>query len=250
MKIAIYTAIFGNKDTLKKPLNYQLKSNVDWFCFTDSDSLESEVYVIKKVERKYHDITKNARKIKILASFNNDEYDFIIWHDANIRLDSSQLDLLIENLADNQYLFFRHPKRICAYQEALACIDLNKDYPMRILKTVSVLLVNGLSKNMGLHETGIIVRNNEKRNSDFENYWWHLVKRFSRRDQITLPLSLKKYNLKIKTMPENITNSVFCRLEPHNYNHYYDHRQSLRINNNITKSVAYRIIKTLIKLKR
>lgn len=197
-KIAVYTAIFNNHDDLNPPINYEESDNIDYYCITDNENLNDDFYKVIYVEREYYDVTKNARYYKIYGVDPINDYDFSIWHDASLTVDHRMVTELAETAKDYSFSTFRHPDRYCVYDEAIACIDYKKDYPIRLLIQIIFYWIKGIRKNSGMLETSIIVKNNRLYfNNIFYRIWWKHIKIFSRRDQISCIYALKKSNINI-----------------------------------------------------
>lgn len=218
MKIAIYTAIFGEKDEIKMPLYYDKDDNVDYFLITDNEKSNSFNYQIILKKPIYDDVTKNARfyKLKGLEIFKS--YDYVIWHDANLQIVHNEILNTLNFSHNNGIAFFKHAERNCIYNEAIRCIELEKDYPFKILKQVYSYYISGIINESGLYDTSIVVKNNKLICEDFLNLWWDEIKNKSRRDQLSLPYSLKMFNIVPGIMLGSRTEN--------NYSIFYKHKHS------------------------
>ncbi|GAA4267996.1 glycosyltransferase domain-containing protein [Hyunsoonleella aestuarii] len=194
-KIAIYTAVFGGKDQVREPLRYKEDDNIDYFLISDDQELKSDSYKIIYKKPIYDDITKNARYYKIIGLDEFKSYDFIIWHDANLQIAQDKILNVLKFVENKGIAFFKHSQRDCVYDEAIKCIQLEKDYPFKILKQVLGYYVKGIKCKAGLYDTSIVVKNNKLLSHEFVNLWWHEIKHKSRRDQLSLPYALKKFNI-------------------------------------------------------
>lgn len=187
MKVLVYTAIFGNKDDVPKVLNFKTggEFEVQFVCLTDNAQLTSEHYKIDVVKPRFTDIAKNARYYKLHGPSNATDYDIAIWHDSSIWIDFSRL----RDLVDYGELFsistFHH-KRYCAYLEAIACINSQKDFAIRIAVQMFRYFLKGFPANISLNETGILVlRKPDYFGSEFQRVWWNEIENWSRRDQLS-----------------------------------------------------------------
>ena len=111
MKIAIYTAIFGDKDDLKEPINYKFCDQIDYFLITDNRDINSECYKILHKQAVYDDVTKNARYYKVIGIEEFKNYDCIIWHDANLQIFHNKISNLAELSKHSEIAFFKHSDR-------------------------------------------------------------------------------------------------------------------------------------------
>ena len=220
LKIAIFTAIFGGKDELKEPINFTSDVNVDYFLITDEPGIESKIYQIIYKKPIYNDLTKNARYYKIIGLDLFNEYDYVIWHDANIQINHNEIHNLISFATNTGFAFYSHSQRNCMYDEVIKCIKLEKDYPFILLKQVLKYFFAGVGNNSGLYETGLYVKNNKRMHLDFLNLWWNETKRYSRRDQISLPYCIKKIHIVPAIISGNIRKNKYSTFHQHKHSKY------------------------------
>ncbi len=221
MKIAIYTAIFGNKDIIKQPINYKQEEGVDYFLITDNKKSYSFNYQIIYKKPIYDDITKNARYYKIMGLDILKEYDFVIWHDANIQVMHNEILNIIKFAQNSGFAFFKHPERNCIYDEAIKCIELEKDYPFKILRQVYSYYIAGIENKIGLYATGLFIKNNKFTYEDFLNLWWDEIKFKSRRDQLSLPYFLNKFKIIPGIIEGCVRENKYSIFHSHNHSNYY-----------------------------
>lgn len=222
MKIAIYTAIYGDKDHLKPPIIKKTKLNVDYFLFSDNEKYD--VYPYKKILRhsKYKDIAKDSKEIKINIINEGffEKYDILVWHDANIQLNQNKLLNFIEDLNEFNIVAYDH-HRNCVYGEAIACIKSNKDSSFKIFKQILWYFRKGMPVNFGLTSNGfLIINNNSFENRKMLKEWWSQTYRFTRRDQLSLPFTLYKLNKSIKILKGSIYESEYLNFHNHLYEDY------------------------------
>ncbi|WP_029037668.1 glycosyltransferase domain-containing protein [Salinimicrobium xinjiangense] len=228
MKIAVYTAIFGEKDLLRDPLNYVQDPNIDYFLITDNKNCESDIYkiILKKIFNK--DIAKNARYYKILGLAEFKGYDFLIWHDANLQLKHNTIQDLVDLVRNKQIATFQHPKRTNFYDEAIACIRDRKEEPLTLFYQCLYYFSKNYSPYCGLYETSILIKNMSVGKNSLYNNWWDEVKRFSRRDQISLPIVLDKHNSLINILNGERLNSPYAIFHEHEYKKYLSGKRTVR----------------------
>lgn len=220
MKIAVYTAIFGNKDEIKFPLNFSKNNQIDYFLITDNIKIKSEIYKVIYRKSIYHDITKNARYFKIFGLKEFEKYDYVIWHDANLQMYHHKIMDLVNELQGRLMATFSHPLRKCFYDEAIACIYDKKEEPIILFKQIFKYFIKGVPLNMGLYETSILVKDNSTKNFEFKKLWWNELKKLSRRDQIALSYTLFKCPISISSINgERLENSYSLFFE-HSHNNY------------------------------
>ncbi len=211
-KIAIYTAIFGDKDTLKEPIKFE---GVDYYCFTDNKEVKSDIYQIKLYDPIFSDPTRSAKIFKILPNVFLPEYEYTIWIDGSIETKPGFIKLL-DYLREGDIVMFKHSHRDCVYDEAAACVKRNKDNHLLIKQQIKYYYKEGYPKNNGLNMAGIIVRRNHSGDVvKFNEAWWEQIQKFSRRDQLSLNFVAWKNNINIITVPVDEENNEFFLLAKH-----------------------------------
>ena len=78
----VYTTIFGEYDTLVNP--HFIEKGWDFICFTDNENLSSDVWEIRKCTPYYTDLTRSAKRYKILPHRFLKEYGYSIFVDGNM----------------------------------------------------------------------------------------------------------------------------------------------------------------------
>lgn len=238
VRIAVYTAIFGNKDLLGTPLNYRENPAIEYFCFTDNMSLTSEVYHVHLLHSEGEEPTRMARKIKILGHPLLENFDYHIWHDGNISIDHSSIFQLIAFGEKHMLATFKHPIRNCFYEEARMCGRRHKDELLKVVKQVNHYYINGLKSQSGLFETGILVKNNNLRKNKFYEFWWENVSRFTNRDQMALPFVLSKFGEVLNVIPGDGRKNEFS--------YYYKHKNKLPfeldLQNKLKRKLVYHYV--------
>ena len=219
-KKVLYTAIFGEYDTLKDP--EYINSDWDYVCYTNNPRLTSKVYIIKVVPEIHNNGRKSARMIKVLSHLFLIGYDYSLWVDGSVKLRGKNVDELVDSLSsdDNYILIHKHVKRDCLYLEKDACIKANKDSADTLDKQINYYKAQGMPEGGGLFESAQILRkqldhNTHKLNSE----WWKQIDQFSVRDQVSLPFVMWKFDFKYKAM----TGSQW--LDP--YFHIYNHQNKV-----------------------
>lgn len=226
-KILVYTAIFGNKDDAPILINKESlgKLDVHFVCVTDNPTLRSSDYEIRIVGRKFSDITKNAREVKINGLDDMKEYDVAIWHDSSVRLHCDKLSKLADFGTSHLISTFHHI-RYCVYSEAIACINQKKDNPIILTWQVFRYFREGLPANFKLHETTImVVQARSYLESTLKKVWWNEVLNGSRRDQIALPYARFKSGVEINLLAHWTAkghDNEYSTHIGHRYAHYND----------------------------
>lgn len=245
MRIAIYTAIFGDKDELKEPLDFKSNNEIDYYLITDNKKAKTYIYKLLVKKAIYGDITKNARFYKLNGLEEFKEYDYVIWHDGNLRIKHVFIKELVSYVADSFLATFKHPDRKNFYQEAVACVKLNKDFSFKILWQSLIYYLKGLPSNFNpqLYETCILVKKMPMYNETFYDLWWSQILKYSRRDQLSLPFVLFSMNTKISTIPGCRYENIFSDFSPHKNNIYKQKLNLTVFNVKWVKNLSVKIIK-------
>jgi hypothetical protein len=109
-RVAVYTAILGDYDTLKLPYP-EWANSADFFCFTDRRFGETGAW--RLVSPDYHSVdpTRIARFYKTHPHVFLRHYDIVIWIDGNIGLRVDPVKLVGDLEPEFDILSFRHPLR-------------------------------------------------------------------------------------------------------------------------------------------
>jgi hypothetical protein len=198
MKIEVITAITGEKDWLRDD---QVKGNATFTAFTDKH-YDSKVWNIKKAYDRFADPRRNSRIHKLMPHKYSDA-DVTIWIDGNAHLLVTPEEIVEKYLGDYDMMMFQHGGRDCIYDEALTCAQLKLDDPEVIIEQAKYYEDNEYGKHKGLCSGYFIVRKNNQKTRDFNEFWWADYCRFSRRDQISLMPALDKAGVNINIVPEN-----------------------------------------------
>lgn len=196
MRIAIITALFGDRDILEDPKI--VHSNIDYYAFVDK-KYNCKIWQQKDIfdftiDDKYRG-RRNAKIYKILPQLFLPDYDYWFWVDPTHEV-VEKPEIIIESyLKKNDIAVWKHTARNCAYQEANEIINLNYDHLTNICELVGFLNLKGFPKNYGLYELSSFIRKNTTRIQLFNIKWWEIICKYSSRDQISFPFLLWKLNI-------------------------------------------------------
>jgi hypothetical protein len=188
MKVC-YTCISGGYD-LPKPI----RKTEGWryVLFTNQpmagrDSEDWEIVLVEDSGLLGLDQTRFARyhkhnPHKVLSAFDS---DISLWVDGNLTVNAN-LDNVLQQLGEFEFVSANHPKRNCIYDEAMACIKQNKDDHSVISKQVQQYEREGFPRNFGLLQSMILFRKHNQENiREFQELWWNEVLSRSKRDQLS-----------------------------------------------------------------
>jgi glycosyltransferase involved in cell wall biosynthesis len=194
--ITVVTAITGGRDELKEQPQYP---GVQYVAFTDED-LKDEQWEVRKACDKFREPVMNAKIHKILTHKYVDT-PYILWMDGTLTLKQDPHEL-VKLMGDKDYAFFKHPGRDSIYDEAEACVRLNKGDVNEIGEQIKEYAKQGFPEKTRLCEmTAFIRKNNASANEMFEA-WWVEICRYSNRDQISFPVVFE--NKEWTTIPGSV----------------------------------------------
>lgn len=212
MKICLYTAIFGNYETLKSPVKIE---GLDYVCFTDNPDLKSDIWDIRYVKPPLEvPVSLFYKKIKCLSHEYLKEYDITIWLDANFVIkDKNYLNYLISNFKSNKLMLYKHVclagmPRDCAYQEAEYSMTIPKYNKEKLSSQINEYEnLHEFPKHYGLYQSGFLLRNNKDDEvKTFNEFWLKEIERFGKifpQCQVSLAFTLWKLDINFDTL-ENI----------------------------------------------
>lgn len=192
LKIAVFTAIIGEYDSLKLPSH--LDSAFDYYLFTDRTAPDTGVFQVRPAPFHCDDPTRTARYIKTHPHTLLAEYDLAIWADANVMVLGDFRTSIANFLASGRCVgAFPHPMRTSVVDEIEACSTFNKDEP-EILD--SKRQECSRSDDDDLIESGFMIFDlRDEKTSRFLDRWWSLIDRGSKRDQLSIMSALSDIEL-------------------------------------------------------
>lgn len=193
MSIAVYTAIFGGRDTFIDPP----PGDFDCHLFTDDASAKSERALIVKRDSPLLDTVRSARLYKVLSHKFLSQYDYTLWIDGSITLKSVDVPGLVGKYLDGVDLVtFKHFGWSCVYKEAEECASGQYDDPEVIAAQMERYRAEKYPENNGMVETGVLLRRNTPGVAAFNEFWWREIESGSRRDQLSFNYAARKTGLK------------------------------------------------------
>ena len=178
MKKCIYTAIFGDYDTLKEPL--VIEEGYDYICFSDK-KIKSNTWKIVKYRLTDTPIME-ARRIKLLGLEYLMQYDYLIWVDASLQIIQSLSCFYSKNKAP---IFFKHPHHNSLKEELDKCILKKKANKIKLISQYERYLKNGYPDNRGMIQTGVMFRHNTRTIRKMMRKWFVEVENETHRDQMS-----------------------------------------------------------------
>ncbi len=194
LKIAIYTAMTGNYESLKLP--ELLDPRFDYFVFTDSPVHDTGIFQIRPITYFNEDATRTARFVKTHPHWFLREYDVAIWVDASIMITGDIYPMVEKFIASKKAVgAIPHPHRKTIAEELKACLAFGKDNAEEMTTQVDHYHKEGFDGS-GLIESGLMIFDlKQKDTSTFLDFWWKEIDNYSRRDQLSAGYAFFKNKL-------------------------------------------------------
>lgn len=171
-----------------------------YLCFSVAEPPKPWEWI--KLDQPYADPCRNAKRPKILPWDFLPDWEVSLWIDCNMRLRADPRTIPLAPLA-----IHTHAKRDCVYDELTACVLLNKDDPDLLARQVSAYRMAGHPRKWGLWENGCLLRQNVPEVEALCRDWWEEIACSSCRDQLSLPVVLRRHNYTPKSLGNNIWES-------------------------------------------
>lgn len=198
--VVVCTALADDYERLLPPAF--LNDGWRYVCYTDSATVDSEIWESRRIPFDDPDPVRRARWVKLHLPELFPDAEWVIWMDANIVIVSDLSGLLDRKEALS---LIPHPVRSCPYEEGVTCVKAGKDSAETIERQLSFYRSERLPANSGLWETNVmLVKPSDKSVGKVFADWWDELDRHSRRDQISLPYVLFRNGLKpVGLFPED-----------------------------------------------
>lgn len=219
VRIAIYTAIFGNYDKVHEPLIQP--GNIDYYIITDQEIPPNSLW--KPITP--HDNIKSLssgeknRYVKMHPDEYFSTYKYSIYVDGSISIISDMTPLIYE-VSKVGIAVHRHSQRECVYDELIVTELFHKITSEEKKNYEEYLEKINMPRKYGLCECGVIAREHEKDECKrIMGMWWEMFKNHIKRDQIHLPVVLFMNNISVNeicTLGTNIYNNKSILINYHN----------------------------------
>lgn len=216
--LVVYTALFGNYDTLRDPSEHY--ANCKFVCFTDQNDIESDVWeFINVVEA---DLPPNMmnRRYKLLPHLYLQDFDQSLYIDSNITIVGDPTRL-VRKYPGSKLVLPRHFERDCIFDEAIECVALRRGKFPNIAHQMDYYEKQGMPKHFGLGENNILLRShNLPEIVELMDDWWRQINIHSARDQLSLAYILWKAGENFFFMDES------ARISPEIFEYAYHNTDS------------------------
>lgn len=190
----VYTAVFGDYDTVRAP---EHPGNARWVCITDGEPAPEPWETVQVAPWTWGDPRRRARTYKVRSHrwFTD---NVVVWLDGNVTLNVPPESLLwyIENADIAVVDHFRRDH----YAEADACLALGKGDPDLIKMQVEAYRDENCPP-CPVVSTFLMIRRQTPAVVTLNDMWWKQLRRYSLRDQISLPYVLWRLCMPVTTIP-------------------------------------------------
>ena len=219
-RVVVFGAVSGGYDAIKEPLVNP--PGVDYVIFTDGQVNPASAWQERPFEFVSPDPTRTARFIKTHPHLYFKDYDWAVWVDANLHIDTDMRDLIAAIPQNAELATWHHPLRSTVAEEVAACTQRTKDDADTLERQMERYRNEGFPDDVGLWETSVFAASMTSPKVElFMNAWWAEILKGSRRDQIALPYVKWKTGMGIATIAPQ---GVCMRSDPRF--HYYRHLTS------------------------
>ena len=205
----ILTAMFGGSDVIRPQAVQDIE--VDWICVTDDPDLNVPApyrrvvirpeTVIDHSQVTWVDATLSARRYKLMPWTVTDS-DRVLWIDANMEVTSPSFAREALACVHDGIAVFRHPRRMCIYEEAEVLLDSAKYRRLPIREQVAQYRAGGHPDQGGLYASGVIAWDViDPRAQALGEEWMTEVERWTVRDQLSLPVVVRRLGIEPGTFP-------------------------------------------------
>lgn len=203
MKIAIITALSGNKEQLVNPS--VVHAGVDYIAFVDHEWPNATAWKQLPIKHFSTDsrfaARRNAKQYKILPHIHAPGYDFYFWVDISHDVVADPFKICSDYFQDSYIAVFPHTQRKCIYEEAKVLKELQYDHSELIDNQIEYYKSNDYPENNGLWELSAFVRDNSHETQELNERWWSHIEKYSSRDQLSLPYCMWWQGIHKKVLP-------------------------------------------------
>ena len=214
-KICVYTCITGAYDDLKEIKN--IEPNVYYYCFTNNKNIKSSTWNVVYIKDNNLSDVVLARKIKILGHKLINDYDIQVWMDAAVEFKKNIRSFVDYYLTDKDvFVGFKHEYRNSIKEEMNACLRFRKENIENVKKLQEFYNKEKYNYQNGLIESTVIIKRNK---NDLVmktmKIWFNIVKKYSKRDQLSFNYAIFKTGMPVKWINEKVFKNSWFKWYEH-----------------------------------
>jgi hypothetical protein len=207
----VYTALFGNYDTLLPPL--VVDPEWEYVVFTDRAFDAPAPWQVRVEQPPHPDPSKASRYYFDQSCLVAPLAEYTVMHGANAQLNCSP-SFLLSFLGKNDIAAFKHPHRESVYDEEKAVIALGKDKAEHTALQIERYRREGFP-GTPLSACILLVRHSTLALDEFEEAWWEEVRTGSCRDQLSFDYCRWKLNVAVSYLPGDPFACEFFKVGAH-----------------------------------
>ena len=198
-KIAVVSAIVGGYDAPLLPA--YVENEMDYIIFSDQKVPDFGIFDVRPLPYVDIDKTRSARYVKTHLTRILGGYDVIIWLDGCIMPVAPLLPAIQDFVSSGcEFAAMLHPFRASPYEEMRMCIAIGKDDVPIIQRQREHYRSQGYKSHCLIESNVFFVDARSEKVTEMLDLWWEQIRRFSRRDQLSLNYCLDKTGVKWKEM--------------------------------------------------
>ena len=204
----VYTCMFGHSEHFEDR-DYGDR-NVDYICFTDDAELAPKNWQPILVQHPTMDPARFSKRHKHLPHLHLAGYERSIYVDNTVKL-KVEPSSIFERYADDSLVMFKHPRRECVYEEAVAVSRYQLDDPAIVQRQMEVYKKSGDPEKNGLNAAGFLLRTHANESVAKAMLEWHSqLLLYSKRDQLGWNFAAWATGVAFTTVDEDVhNNSIF-----------------------------------------
>ena len=212
--VTLVTAVYGGYDTLARlPSEHGFDRAV---CVTDDPDIEAAGWDVLHVPSP--DGFRLAAKRPKLTPFDFVDDDLSVWVDASVAVrDARFRQFCVDAMLGRDLVAFDHPEgRRCLFEEAAYCQDWPQNRHMPLREQTAHYRSAGMPDRFGLWACGVLGWRRTAAAVAFGRAWLDENRRWSTRDQVSLPFLLWSMPLAFGVFPAAQLSNPFLSVRPHN----------------------------------
>lgn len=197
----VYTALIGEYESLNdQPIASD--TDVDFVCFTDSETLRSDVWQIRLVEPRFPlDTVRSARYLKVRGTELLPEYDESLWIDNTVLLTADPALILDSWLAEHDLAMPLHSLRRTVIAEFDAVATHGYDDSARVYEQlIHYAQLDEPTLHVTPYWTALVARRHTPEVVDAMRLWYDHILRYSRRDQLSVNVTLAAAGIAVNAL--------------------------------------------------
>jgi len=226
MKITVYTCEVGDYDCLLPPMVND--PNIRFVCFTDRPRRHIKGWQLRYLLSPPDVVNPTLinRYHKFFSYKLSLGSDWTIYIDANIRI-TGQINDLVDQVRNSCAIMAcpKHPdfKHRTLEDEIIACVSRRKftKYEEEVAyRQINSYFYEGMPSNIIRAENNFIIRyDRDKALQQAMNAWWEQLNIYTKRDQLSLPYIIWRYNIPFVLINKNSRT-------PNSYFYSYSHKRT------------------------